>query len=142
MNKLLIISVIALFACSCSKDPAIQKQSVIKTVCGHPGWPQGNWNIKYEITGATVPDSLYWTVNMPDPIASYYFRRRVLPSLPIIDSTTFCGDLNSDINIFLFDRDTTNIYNCKIYVNNVLKANVTGNSKLFSGWLSAGAQCQ
>jgi hypothetical protein len=142
MNKLLIISVISLFVFSCSKDPVIPKQSVVKTVCGHPGWPQGNWNIKYEVTGATVPDSIHWNVNMPDPISSYYYRSRIMPTLPLMDSTAFCGDLHSDVCIFLFDHDTTNIYTCKIYVNNVLKANVTGKSNLFSGWLSAGAGCE
>ena len=142
MNKILIISFISLFACSCSKDAAIPKQPTQRTVCGTPGWPQGNWNIKYEITGTTVPDSIHWTVNMPNPSTSYYFRSRILPTLPLIDSTTFCGDLNSDINIFLFDHDTTNIYTCKIYVNNILKTNLTGKSALPSYWFFAGAQCQ
>ena len=141
MNKILIISFITLLACSCSKDPILTKQKTPGIVCGTPGWPQGIWDIKYEITGTAVPDSIHWSVNAP-PNNSYSYRRRLLPTLPIIDSTTYCGDLNSDICIFLFDHDTTNIYTCKIYVNSVLKTSVTGKSPLPPDWLFAVAGCQ
>ncbi|MCW3102015.1 MAG: hypothetical protein JWO09_455 [Bacteroidetes bacterium] len=118
---------------ACKKDPVLKTG----TSTGTPGWPQGCWNVKYEVSGTTVPDSVHLNINMID-----YIHNFISPSLTLTDSTNFCGDVNSDVNIFLFDHDTSHVYTCKIWINNVLKANVTGKSDLPPYWLSAGAQCQ
>lgn len=141
MNKTLVF-LIPVLLLSCTKDPVVPPTKKSSTVCGTPGWPQGVWNIRYEISGAGTPDSIHWGVNIPNPSTSFYSRSIISPSLPLLDSTVFCGDLNSDINIFLYDHDTTHIYNCKIYVNNVLKTNATGQGQLPPNWFYAGAQCQ
>ena len=127
-SGLLFLLILGIFS-GCEKDPPISKTPT-------PGWPHGCWNVKYVISGASVPDSVHLNVNMTD-----YVHNVILPSLPLSDSTVFCGDYGSGVNVFLFDHDTSKIYNCKIYINNVLKANITGKSSLPPYWLSAGAQC-
>jgi hypothetical protein len=146
MKKILLFAMIALLAGSCHKDPSAIPSNGPQCGCatlnaGTPNWPHGHWLVRYEITGATSPDSVYLRINIPAPYNPYYYKRVVSPSLPLSETTLYCGDLNSDIDISLWDHDTTYIYTCNIYVNNVLKTTVAGTSKPPYG-LTAVAQCQ
>jgi hypothetical protein len=122
-----------LFLVSCNKDVGIPPQ---KSVCGTPGWPQGNWNVKCKVYGTASPDSVTFDINGGQTqFGSYYYKRFYAPGLPLVDSTNFCGDVKSDINVCLYSIDTTKIFYFSIYVNNVLLKQDTGhtftNSRMF-----------
>lgn len=119
MKTLHYISIlIVLTLASCAMDPPIP---IAKAVCGTPGFPQGNWKITFVVTGTTTPDSVTFDMNGGNiNVGSYYRRFFLHPSMPLKDSTLFCGDIHSDANIQVFDRDTTHIYTALLYMNDSL----------------------
>ena len=140
MSRLILYCFIYLSLVSCTKDAAIPTQ---KSVCGTPGWPQGNWKVKCKVYGTASPDSVKFNINGGQPqFGSYYYKRFYAPGLPLVDSTNFCGDLNSDINVRLYSIDTTKIFYFSIYVNNVLVKQDTGHTVTNNKWTGTGAGCR
>jgi len=112
---------------SCVKDPVIPVQNVERFVCGTEGWPQVNVKVKYVVTGATIPDSVNFNINDGQAqFGTVYYKTFPLPSLPLSDSTIFCGDLNSDIILDLFNQDTSKVFTGQIYVDDSLVAQAKG----------------
>ena len=122
-----IIILFLLTLLSCKKDTAPATPQ--KIVCGTEGWPQGNWKVKCVVTGANKPDSVSFDINGGHTNnGTYYFKRFLNPNLPLSDSTNFCGDLNSDINVRIYSLDTTKIFTCSIYTNSNLITQKTGHT--------------
>ena len=123
MTTRTIIILFFLALLSCKKD------TTPPTVCGTAGWPQGIWNVKCTVTGANKPDSVSFDINGGNTsTGTYYFKRFSNPNLPLFDSTNFCGDLNSDINVEIYSLDTTKIFTCSIYTNGNLIVQKTGHT--------------
>ena len=126
---------------ACHKNPPTPTPT--KTVCGTQGWPQGNWKVKYIVSGLNTPDSVQFDINMGQAqFGTVYKRKFIHPTLIVTDSTNFCGDLNSDIRLLVFDHDTSKTYTCKIFVNNVLKADTLAKCASPSNYLFVVAQCK
>ena len=123
MTARTIIILFFLTLMSCNKDTTPPK------VCGTEGWPQGIWKVKLRVTGSNKPDSVSFNIKGGNTITgTYYFKWFSNPKLPLADSTNFCGDLNSDINIEIFSLDTTKIFTCSIYTNDSLIIQKTGHT--------------
>jgi hypothetical protein len=140
MNRLIFYFFIYLSLVSCSKDVSIPPQ---KSVCGTPGWQQENWKVKCTVNGTASPDSVIFDVNGGQTqFGSHYYRRFYAPRLPLVDSTNFCGDVNSDINVRLYSVDTTKTFYFSIYVNNVIVKQDTGQTVTINKWTGTFAQCR
>ena len=127
---LLILILLITLIYSCKKDPVIPKQ---KTVCGTVGWPQGNWKVKFVVTGANIPDSVTMDINNGNyNLGTPYKKKFIHPTLILSDSLMFCGDKNSDVNLWVYNSDSTKFFTTKIYINDSLYNSLTSNKSFYT----------
>ncbi len=120
-SNLFIIIMLA----SCTKDVAVQPEN--NSVCGTVGWPQVNCKVKFVVTGNSMPDSVNFNINMGKAQSgTVYYRTFATPGLTLMDSTNFCGNKNSDVNLIVYNNDSTKNYTTKIYINDSLIIQETG----------------
>ena len=116
---------------SCVKDPAIPIKS--KTVCGTIGWPQGNWKVKFVVTGSSIPDSANFNINGGQAqFGTVYNKTFITPTLMLSDSINFCGDKNSDVNLWVYNSDSTKYFTTKVYINDSLYNSLTSNKTFYT----------
>lgn len=135
ISKMTQLSVLILL--SCKKDPI---PAPTKLVCGTNGWPQGNWKVKCIVAGISNPDSVSFDINGGQTqFGTYYLKRFSNPNLPLSNSTQFCGDYGSDINIRIYNTDTTKIFTCSIYTNGNL---IVQKTTSWNNHYSVSGQCK
>ncbi len=131
--SLITFSCLVVFLSSCKKDAALPGPQNQTTVCGTPGWPQGNWKVKFVVSGLTSPDSANFNINMgKTQFGTHYYKTFINPTLTLSDSVHFCGDKNSDIILEVYNQDTTQTFTTKIYVNDSLVIQQTGYGNMFT----------
>ena len=129
--KYIILHIFVFFLfISCTRDKEINPSPSFNcgTVNSADTFTHKN-NFKLQLEGLISPDSVDFTSNTAFTIyGNHYFKRMQNPTLTLIDSTLIFIKKFGDINIIVYDSDTTKQFTAKIFKNSILETQQTGHA--------------